>query len=405
MESINEDNTHGPQVEIPLSMDSVESKMLEVGQAERRTITAMEEVEETLSDIDTLERIRNNMTDSVEEGGLTPEAAEMAEIAVESIMARFGIKKTSVNGIVSLECFEKQHTRVIATKLSAESIGETIKKGWERVIEMLKKAYKWFVEIIQTMADGTATLELQARAMKSRAEKIQGVQVDTSIENTRLAARLIYKEECNARSTLDGLKATNRVIDGYLDAVFAIDQALGEVINKLHDDSDKAAQVYAKVGDGVPRGWTRSKTPYGNTIARTEELVSNLCMEVQFKERPEGYQFVQKSTLVTFKPNSAQTTITKVQAATSNEVTAICEEIVRLSRLLRDGNELSRKISKKMDRILTEFSKNTAQATLTTLVVDTVNAAMTLTKSFNEFALKQADYTLQYCSASLKAYK
>lgn len=128
------------QVElVPETQAEVETASAEVAEQSGEIETMDTDVASAETDAGTLGDIQEVMAQSVESGeGLTEEAAAIAEVAVESIRARLGMKR-GTKVIPALESFGSKSSRLHATKIAMETIGESIKKIWENII----KAIKW----------------------------------------------------------------------------------------------------------------------------------------------------------------------------------------------------------------------------------------------------------------------
>lgn len=102
------------------------------GQAE---VTEMADIaDEAVTAIEELADVAEVMSDSIEGGGdgLTEDAAEIAEVAVEAICARLGYKPTK-KLVPSMEAFGSTSSRVEATKYALEGVSDTMKKIWEAI--------------------------------------------------------------------------------------------------------------------------------------------------------------------------------------------------------------------------------------------------------------------------------
>jgi hypothetical protein len=124
-----------------------EVELIEEGSTIDRELASVEKSLEALDsaedDIETLEDIQGVMEDSVENGeGLNETAAEIAEIAVESIYRRLGVRKG--RSMPSLESFGSRNTRLHATKIAMESVGETVEKAKKFFMELLEKIRQGF---------------------------------------------------------------------------------------------------------------------------------------------------------------------------------------------------------------------------------------------------------------------
>lgn len=127
------------QAEVETASAEVAEQVGEIEQVETATVDAE-------ADAATLGEVQEVMQESVEKGeGLDETAAEVAEIAVEAICARLGLR-SSTKAIPSMESFGSKSSRLAATKIAIESIGEKIKAIWEAIL----KAVRWVWEKIKS---------------------------------------------------------------------------------------------------------------------------------------------------------------------------------------------------------------------------------------------------------------
>ena len=105
----------------------------EVTEAEGDVEELVEAVEEAVDAIEEVEEISEVAENSIEAGdGLTEEAAEIVEVAVESICNRLGYKPAK-RIIPAMESFGATSSRLDATKYALEGFKETITKIWEGI--------------------------------------------------------------------------------------------------------------------------------------------------------------------------------------------------------------------------------------------------------------------------------
>lgn len=93
---------------------------------------------------DGLSNIRNNIANTLPEGGLTNGEAIAYHTAVDATLQPMGIKAEAV--LPSVESFGGELTRTEATELSMESIGKTIKNVGKRIWIAIQRAWKWIKE-------------------------------------------------------------------------------------------------------------------------------------------------------------------------------------------------------------------------------------------------------------------
>lgn len=141
------------EVTPPVVPEMVPETQAEVETAAAEVTEQVGEIEEMDTAVDsaeadagTLSDIQDVMAESVEKDeGLSETAAEIAEVAIESIRIRLGMKQTQPV-IPSLESFGSKSSRVTATKIAMEGVGEMLKKIWENIL----KAVNWVWEKIKS---------------------------------------------------------------------------------------------------------------------------------------------------------------------------------------------------------------------------------------------------------------
>ena len=114
---------------------------------------ASDEIEVTSADTEVLEKIEEVIAEAEESGeGLTPDAAAIANVAVEAIRIRMGAK----GGMraLAVENFGQKGDRLSSTRLALESIGDMIKDAWAAVLKFVEKVWnavkEFFVKIFES---------------------------------------------------------------------------------------------------------------------------------------------------------------------------------------------------------------------------------------------------------------
>lgn len=96
------------------------------------------QVEFACADMATLE----NITDVIKksgDAGLDPFAAEIANVAAESIYARLGVRPSKRHPKVALERFGSSDTRLNATKMALEGFKESVQRIWAAIVAAFKR--------------------------------------------------------------------------------------------------------------------------------------------------------------------------------------------------------------------------------------------------------------------------
>ena len=146
-------------------------------------------VEDTVEDSDTLERIKDTMEGSLEDGdGLSESAAEIAEVAVESICARLGINHSNV--MPAMESFGSTSSRATATRIAIESIGEAISKAWKAIVAAIVNSWDYIKKLVTGLFKAADALDGYNKKLLERADKLTGEVDKAELEKTSLAKYL-----------------------------------------------------------------------------------------------------------------------------------------------------------------------------------------------------------------------
>lgn len=133
--------------------------------------TAIEEAE---ADAETLGDIQETLAETVESGeGVDETTAEVAEIAVEAICARLGIRNAQ-KVVPSLESFGSKSSRVTATRVAVESIGDKIKQIWSAIMAAIKTVWEKVKSFVAGLLKNRGMLEKHLEGLKKRVETLDG---------------------------------------------------------------------------------------------------------------------------------------------------------------------------------------------------------------------------------------
>lgn len=158
-----------PTVELP-AVDSAESSLIEANDAAAAVDAGTGEIEQTQADSETLADIADTLEASEADGGADPVAAEIAEVAVEAIYNRLGIKSRRVG----IEGFADKATRVRSTRIAVEELNKTIKKIWEAIVNAFNKVVEYVKSFVAALFDGTERLLQRADSLEKRLNGVKG---------------------------------------------------------------------------------------------------------------------------------------------------------------------------------------------------------------------------------------
>jgi hypothetical protein len=136
----------------------------------------MEEVDEVLDsgmdDAQDLERIEGILETAADGEGLSEQGAEMAEVAIEALYQRLGIRRTQI--LPALERFQPGIDRTTATRVALEEAKSGIREAWDSVIAWLKKQFAALTEFFTKLFSAAIRLQEQAKKLKEKAKAYRG---------------------------------------------------------------------------------------------------------------------------------------------------------------------------------------------------------------------------------------
>lgn len=133
-----------------------------------------------------LEQIAEVAETSLEKGGLTEEAAEMASIAIESIRQKLGYE-SSFGLIPVTESFSVDH-RHRSSQMVVESITDTIKTIWERIKQVYARFKEFIIELIDKIISTAAGVN---RALKKLEEKLKRIPTNAKMKENTLPLKRV----------------------------------------------------------------------------------------------------------------------------------------------------------------------------------------------------------------------
>jgi hypothetical protein len=223
---------------IPADVEAESGVMAEKGAEVEDICCAIEEAGE---DMDQLEKIEDVVSDSVESGeGMDPVAAEMTDIAVEAIRERLGLPGRRL--APSLEGFNDRATRLTHSRVALESIGETIKKGFETIKKAIAALFERIVGFFQKHLGANASLLKAIDKVKEASKNIPGGQPEASElkDERNLAIDLgnvppeLIKKHTEVTTRLIALNGTVSAIAD--DLVECVEKKGGDGNAALHDE-------------------------------------------------------------------------------------------------------------------------------------------------------------------------
>jgi hypothetical protein len=159
---------------VPETQAEVEVAATEVTEQVAEIETMDTAIDSAETDAGTLGDIQEVMTASVDSGeGLTEEAAQIAEVAVEAIRARLGMKRDQ-KVMPSMESFGSKSSRLTATKVAIEGIKETMKGIWESIVKAVKWVWNKIKSFFMSLTKHRATLLKHLTGLQDKVRAFSG---------------------------------------------------------------------------------------------------------------------------------------------------------------------------------------------------------------------------------------
>lgn len=130
-----------------------------------------EVIEEMGEAVDSLESIYIAMESAQTSGGLTPEAARFASIAVGNIVRKYGVSSEDMG--ISLEAFGDNRAK--ATTVSMEGVGQALKDLWETIVAKFQTMVKKIVDFYHKTFAAAPNIKRRADSIRKKARSTTGV--------------------------------------------------------------------------------------------------------------------------------------------------------------------------------------------------------------------------------------
>jgi hypothetical protein len=163
--------------EVIPAADSAETSLLETAEAGAEVTGTLDDIASAQADGDSLGAIAETMEATEETGGLDPVAAEVAEVAVESICNRLGVTRRKY----ALESFSSKDKRVAATRYAVEEIKDVLKRIWDAIVAAFGKVKEFLKNFFKALFDSNEKLAQRADALVNKATNAKGAPKEKEI--------------------------------------------------------------------------------------------------------------------------------------------------------------------------------------------------------------------------------
>lgn len=433
-----------PETPIPDAPgETLEGGMGEAAQAEldvagdQEELTVLEESGEILTEVG--EGIESAMS----RGGLTPEEARAYGIALRAAMRPFGLVKSATASLEGIGT--DSNPRMSATRITLESVKETLKQWWESFKAQLEKLSNTIKGWLLKLFDNIPRIKERANALIKKAGETKGSPKEPKIKLGLLKALRIGAGAPSA-SALDGgidaiKTATESIIGGKTaDANKAAVSELTTIVSSLGEKADMAkveaavTSIHGKlsgrataVGAGKDAGDRFSAE--GVTAKVTEEMIGGKVIVVKWPTdvKKEGKtrmadDIVRSSAIEVadgseFKGEAKaefETLSTDNVKALATKVVAICDSISGYKALWQNRDTEKKAMDKAVNTAIEKATKDVSGegSGETVKAVKSVGVAVgtlwtknvKFESSFISYVSKTLASVLDYCNSSLNSY-
>ena len=381
--------------EVPAIQAEVEAGSAEVVEEAEEIQEGIEAADEAGEDGETLGDIQEVMAESVEKGeGLDETSAAIAEVAVEAICARLGISGKHL--MPATESFGSSNSRLAATKIAMENVGETIK----RILEGIKKFFAGLWEKIKAFyTNFFGNSEKVEKLAKEMQAKVEGL--DKAAE----AKAGEFKSGAIAGALNDGSK-----VDG------GTAKAVVEAQAKLTADFDKVVGGFVSISEGVRKmAADIGKVGVGDIMSgfkavEATGLVGGQTLTVGVK--PDTATVSTSIEAKSFDKDMVKTLDRAEMVELCKAVGGLMAETTKIKKELPKIEKSNKDLSTAVDAVIKFVDNKAEKVEASKAAIDAIRSVSTSSQSacskFVTFVpvanLKAGKAALNYVSASLKQY-
>lgn len=297
------------------------------------------DIEEATDDVGDLETIADAVDEAAEGDGLSPEAAKVVEVAVESIYRRLGLKS---RGALASETFAAAKTRKMATEAMGENIKSNLKKAWEAIVRFFEKAVAAVKEFFAKLFDANLRLKSASEAMIKKADENKGKKAEEKeIKAGGFVGSLTMGGNFSPKQVYESLGDLIKFADEVITDVDAFGQSLPDEAQITAMIKDPSTAADKELNLGFLSSMSVGSREDGAITLVSNELPGNRALKATV---PADWKQSAKIALLpfsksrihvgTFNEKGAEFKGEKVAVATPEEVKAIAGSVFEMCKIL-----------------------------------------------------------------------
>lgn len=335
--------------------DTVEGELLEVEAAQEEAEGEAEAIDELEEAADGLGEVAEDVEASMEDGGLSPQAARFMQHAVESYTNRLGVAAPVVT---SMESFGGTSGRLSATQVSLEGIKEFLKEIWAKIKSLIMSLFAKAKNLWIKLFDAAGKLAKRAEAIKKKARDTSGTASEKKIEVNLKPIHLGGK----APNPVAAAKQLKDLVDDNIKAKNEAYVNIAETLANLLGDWSPANQAIFSSVKALPLTGFRVDKRFGDNVQveTSGELPGGRMMvesmpanAKQFLEQIAG----SRGYITDFAEKSKDVDTGDINTMSLGDIENVCDSIESLANKIIDYRKGWEKRSKAQSALVTAGDK------------------------------------------------
>ena len=270
------------EVKETVNLDETLEEVAEVEEAGEVVAADVEKTDDLITDQETLVSLADELDEQADNGGAEPETIRAVEIAVEGIITRMQGGRRPTRVTPSLESFGGVRSKVVSTRLAAESIREWAAAAGKAIAEFFKKIIAGLSAMLGKITSMTSSLKKQISELKDTVKNSKPVQGTIKV-SASLVARLKLGGKFTKDALFSGLARVKKFIASML-KIFSANKATAQSANLeavAADVENAKFDTSALSGEIKRAGKVSEKTDDGIvTVSYLEELPGDTSVDL-----------------------------------------------------------------------------------------------------------------------------
>ena len=241
---LSDDPTENEETAAPVepAADSVETELLEVAKADSDVAENEAQTEEAVEVAEGLEAFVLEMKAAQESGGITRHhAATISRIATESLISIGEAPATAARVMPALESFGSAARAMESTALGMESIAESAKNIWKKILAALEKAWNYIRDHFLKLFGAFEKLKKRAAALVARVEaNTESKKKESSLEREDIAKALVINKAVDVANIKPLVEISKAVSTNWTAAIGQTGDKIAAYFTDLSSADNKA---------------------------------------------------------------------------------------------------------------------------------------------------------------------